>query len=164
MRLVGPFHRATGVLFFWGGLFLLMVMTIVISIDAVGRYVFNSPMQGAQDIVAVSLLTLFLITLPHSFFGDYQIRMDLFYARMPDWARKVADWIGAAGALVLAGILASQGWENIALFYHNGAATLNVKIPYWPFNVVMFATGVLLFVSILMCTATGARAGDKGSH
>ncbi|MBM3559231.1 MAG: TRAP transporter small permease [Alphaproteobacteria bacterium] len=164
MKLEGSFHRATGSLFFWGGVVLLMLMTVVISIDAIGRYVFNSPLEGAQDIVGVSLFTLFLIILPHSFFGDYQIRMDLFYARMPGWVRTVADLVGAAGALVLATVLAWQAWENIPMFYVNHAGTLNVKIPYWPFNVVMLGTGVLLLVSVLLCVATGARAGDKGSH
>ncbi|MGE0256068.1 MAG: TRAP transporter small permease [Alphaproteobacteria bacterium] len=164
MGFAGPFHRATGVLFFWGGTALLLLMTVVISIDAIGRYLFSAPLEGAQDVVGVSLFTLFLIVLPHSFFGDYQIRMDLFYARMPKWGRIVADWVGAAGALTLAAVLASQAWENIPLFYQNGAATLNVKIPYWPFNVIMLGTGVVLFVSVLLCVATGARADDKGSH
>lgn len=148
--MVRAFHGATRVMCFGGAFVILLFMVAVIAIDVSGRYLFNAPLHGGQDIVGMALFTLFVLILPYSFRGDFHVRMDLLYSAFPPWAKRVADIFGAAGAFAMSVALIYQTYVNIPRFYQLGAGTLEVQIPFWPFNVLLLASSVILLVSVVL--------------
>lgn len=158
--MVQAFHRATRAMCFAGAFCVLLLMVVVVTIDVSGRYLFNSPLHGGQDIVGMALFTLFVLVLPYSFRGDFHVRMDLLYGEFPPWGKRVADLFGAAGAAAFAVALIYQTWINIPRFFSLGAGTLEVQIPYWPFNVLLLASAAIMIVSVLL-TVLGRQRASK---
>jgi len=150
MGLAEKFHRVTRALCYRGAFAVLILMVIVITIDVTGRYVFASPLHGAQDIVGMALFTLFVLILPYSFRGDFHVRMDLLYSHFPGWAQRIANIFGALGAAIFAGALVFQTFVNIPRFYTLGAGTLEVGILFWPFNVLLLVTSFIMLVSVVL--------------
>jgi len=147
---------------FAGASVVLLFMVAVITIDVSGRYLFNSPLHGGQDVVGMALFTLFVLILPYSFRADFHVRMDLLYTAFPPWGKRLADVFGAAGAAAFAVALIYQTYINIPRFYTLGAGTLEVQIPFWPFNVLLLVSAAIMLVSVVLTILGKQRAnGDE---
>ena len=85
-----PLDRFTRHLFVFGSIASFMAMVLLIASDTILRYFFNAPIFGAQEIVGLGLLIAFLLALPHSWHGNYHVRMDLLYQRLYH-AREIFD-------------------------------------------------------------------------
>ena len=61
----------------------LLVMTLFITVDVLGRYLFNSPMLGVDHISAYLLVVLVFTGFAYAFKTEAHIKVDVITSRLP---------------------------------------------------------------------------------
>ncbi|MGE0255421.1 MAG: TRAP transporter small permease [Alphaproteobacteria bacterium] len=140
----------TRAVFRFGAYFALSCMTIVIGVDAGGRYLFNAPLSGGNDIVSLLLLTLFLSLLGHSYRSDLHVRMDLLYTVLPNRPRRLVQSVSAVGALVFAALLGTRGWHDMWVHLEVASGSPTLHIPVWPFDLLIVVASAMFAISIVL--------------
>ena len=150
--------RFTRHLFVFGSIATFMAMVLLIAGDTILRYFFNSPIFGAQEIVGLGLLIAFLLALPHSWHGNYHVRMDLLYQRYSTRTKLLIDGLAGIGALAFGGLLAYQGYFTISRYMTSNKATSLLEIPYWPFSICVFLFATIFCLSVIANLIRAFRA------
>ena len=115
-----------------GAGFLIIVVTVLIVIDSVGRFLFNKPLIGGVEICI--LLSAFIVFwgLAYALIQGAHVQFTLFEVMFPPRLRKICDiFINLMGMLFMALALYAtfrQFWESWLARETMMAA---VKIPYW---------------------------------
>lgn len=144
-----------------GGLaatFLLVLMLITL-VDVVGRYGFNSPVNGSFEITELLLAAIIFSALPLVVAKDQNITVDLIDAFVPRffaWLRDVA--IALITTIVLAGI-SYKVWNKALESVHYGDRTAMLYLPTAPvYFYISIALGMSSVLALLL-TWQYARAG-----
>lgn len=128
----------------------LPALIILVSVDVVMRYGFNTSIRGGTEIAALLLLLVFVSSMPFCTLRHGHVYMELIYARTRGRLRLLLDLLSTLCGLAFMGIFA---WEASRLFrdmirYNEGGVL--VDVPYWPFAGVMFLCGTFVsFVYLL---------------
>ncbi|MDE0385991.1 MAG: TRAP transporter small permease [Defluviicoccus sp.] len=155
--------RFTRHLFFFGSLASFMAMVLLIALDTILRYFFNAPIFGAQEVVGLGLLIAFLVALPHSWHGNYHVRMDLLYQRYGRRAKLLVDGLAGIGALAFGGLLAYQGYFTISRYMASRKTTSLLEIPYWPFSVCVGVFATVFCLSVVVNLIRAFRTPGSGN-
>ena len=78
----------------------IFVMVLVVAIDVVGRYVFNRPLRGGQELVEVTLVVAVLLSLGYTSMRERHVRMDLVVSRLGSRGRAIVGVSVSGFALV----------------------------------------------------------------
>lgn len=148
-RIARLYDRFTGGIFAVSMVLMLTIMTLLIGLDVILRFAFGTPIRGTHDLVGLCMLMLFLLGLPHSWRGEHHVRMDMFYRAMSPGVRRIVDIFSALAAIVFAVMLAYQAYRYIPSLQRIGSSTVTLRIPYWPFAIVIFASAVLFAISVV---------------
>lgn len=128
-------ERALG----WVLAIVLTASMTVIVIDVVGRYLFLSPLKGADDINSILIGLMVFTGLPLVTAREDHIRVDLFTARMgASWRGALSRVFAVVGATVLA-VMAWKLWTTAAIFADFNDRTPMLRVPVAPFAYVMAA-------------------------
>ena len=137
-------------------LFVLMLLTLV---DVVGRYGFNSPVNGSFEITELLLAAIIFSALPLVSAKDQNITVDLIDAFVPSlfaWVRDVA--ITLVTTIILAGI-SYKVWNKALESMHYGDRTAMLYLPTAPvYFYISIALGLSSVIALLL-TWQYARAG-----
>lgn len=125
-------------------------MTVVV-IDVVGRYLFLSPLKGADDLNSILIGIMVFAGLPLVTAREDHIRVDLLTALMPPPLRRGLHRIFA---LVGAGVLAVKLWTTAAIFAGFNDRTPMLRLPIAPFA---YAMAVLAVISAALQLALALR-------
>ena len=146
-------HFCSYLLVLLGGL-LMTALTVMTVVSVIGRYLFNSPIQGDYELVTTGTAITVFLFLPYCHLIKGNVIVDLFLSWAPAKVRSAFD---AASGVLLAVIAAVLAWRmtlgGLDLHrYHEVSLILGVPI-WWafPFAVASFA---LLAVA---CTYTSVR-------
>ena len=144
-----------------GGLaatFLLVLMLLTL-VDVVGRYGFNSPVNGSFEITELLLAAIIFSALPLVSAKDQNITVDLidaFVPRFVAWVRDVA--ITLVTTIILAGI-SYKVWSKALESVHYGDRTAMLYLPTAPvYFYISIALGLSSVIALLL-TWQYARAG-----
>lgn len=123
-------------------IFLLMVY---ITVDVVGRYVFNSPVPASFELGLILIVFSTFLALPFSQLQKGHLRLDFIFQRFTPKFQTLVDVVAFFMGMVLFGLIAWQAWcwafEALILKeYMEGV----YKIPYFPSR-LLFAVGSSLF-------------------
>ncbi len=128
-------------------------MTVVV-IDVVGRYLFLSPLKGADDLNSILIGIMVFAGLPLVTAREDHIRVDLLTALMPPPLRRGLHRIFAlVGAGVLA-VMAVKLWTTGAIFAGFNDRTPMLRLPIAPFA---YAMAVLAAISAALQLALALR-------
>ncbi len=129
--------------------FALPALMVVVTLDVVLRYVFNSPLAWGRDVNGVLLLTATFSALPHAWDRGYHIRMEVFYTRLHGRARDLADVVtGAAGILFFA-LMGVQAFRFAPYMKSTGETGEDLLLPIWPFMAYMGFCSLVLAARLL---------------
>ncbi|WP_407495867.1 TRAP transporter small permease [Pseudooceanicola sp. MF1-13] len=135
----------------------LIVMMLVVVADVVLRAVFNFPVQGAYDVVSISLLIMTFFGIAPVVATRREILIDLIDGFLPPFALRV---IGVVAALLGLLIFAFFGWSMIAPAmdaWNWGEQSLELGIPKWPLWVVAFVGLIGIGWAFLVQLTAAAR-------
>ncbi|MEM5585553.1 MULTISPECIES: TRAP transporter small permease [unclassified Roseibium] len=139
----------TRVMHLIAGLALTVMMLVVVG-DIVLRAVFNIPIQGAYDVVGISLLVMTVFGIAPVVARRGEIVIDLADAFFP---QKVLRGLAVVAALTGVLLFAFFGWAMIAPAldaWRWGERSLELGIPKWPLWLIAFTGLVGIFWAYLL--------------
>ncbi len=129
--------------------FALPALMVIVTLDVVLRYVFNSPLPWGRDVNGVLLLMATFSALPHAWDRGYHIRMEVFYNRLHGRARDLADVAtGVAGFLFFA-LMGVQALRFAPYMAVTGETGEDLLLPIWPFMAYMGFCSLVLAARLL---------------
>jgi TRAP-type C4-dicarboxylate transport system permease small subunit len=109
----------------------LPLMTLVVCLDVIGRYIFNSPIGWASDLITITLLAAFMSGIPICTAQDGNIRVETFYEDYSEKKRALADMLGSTAGLAFMGLLAFRGFADIPKFIKQNSQQEMLGFPHW---------------------------------
>ncbi len=111
---------------------LIILVTILIVIDSVGRYLFNKPLTGGVEISILLSAFIVFFGLAYALIQGAHVQFTLFEVMFPPRIRRICDiFINLIGMVFMAFAFyatSRQFWESWLARETMMAA---VKIPYW---------------------------------
>lgn len=170
---VTPFGMLVDGLNSVGSVLILMVMLLMCT-DVLARNLFNSPIHGVAELVAISIVTIVFLqlasTLRHGRMSRADIFIDEYAARRPRNGNALLAVFNAAGAAMCTVVIWAtlpvfqRAWEDNEYIGVEGVFTA----PTWPVRlIVIIGTSaaaiqyVLLIVKHLKLTLEPHRAEEK---
>lgn len=169
--LPGGFHRLTQALNALGTLWIVALMLLINS-DVLGRELFNTPVRGVTELVALSIVGIVFLQLGDTLAVGRMTRADILLDRL----KRTTPWLAAAlqalfhliGAALMAVILWAS-WEplveSIRIQEYVGAVG-DFTAPVWPVRMIMLigmAVTLITFVLLAWLDLQRMRAlRDEG--
>ncbi len=140
-------------------LFSIMILTVV---EVIGRYVFNAPIFGRQDLAQILLALSIFLAFPVVTLRGEQIDVDLldslFSERAAFWRDRLITLLGSVALLTMGYWLFARAEKVLS----RGITTELLFLPKYPLiyfiAAVVTVTGVLLALQCLVRIMKGARA------
>lgn len=143
----------------------IVLMTLVTVIDVAGRYLFNSPLVGADELTVFALAICVFVGLPLVVWRGGLIRVEVLHQILPAGIVRVMDGIANA---VSAALLIFFAWrlalkaESLASY---GDSTMFLHLKTAPLAYLMAAmclvSGVLMF-ALIFAPASARHASPEG--
>ncbi len=135
-----------------GGLVVLPVLTIVMTVDVIMRYVFNAPFIWGLELDVHLLIIIFMFGILECTRTGGNIRMDLVYLHMPDRARRMVALLLCAIGCYIFVLLAGKAASEIPFLLSIQEESEYLHLPKgW------YYTGIVA-VSVLMALYFALRA------
>lgn len=128
---------------------LLGLVTVLIFVSAIGRYLFARPVPDAFDLSRLALAVAVMWGFASVGFRGSHIKVDLLAQMMPPNVRK---WFDAAAWFVLLVFTAGMFWKiggRLLSQWPRGELTMDLRLPHWPFLVA-----ILLGLAMALLTTT----------
>jgi TRAP-type C4-dicarboxylate transport system permease small subunit len=149
-----------------GGWLILPMISILIMVDVVLRYVFNSPFIWTLEFSEWALLLVFLFALPECTRVDGHIRMDLVINHLSVRVRAVLNLAYCGVGIWIFYLLGRHEWEEFQFSFELGRASEYLGLPLWVHNLAMLLTSVLmsiLFAALALKSILRIRSGKPDS-
>jgi TRAP-type transport system small permease protein len=139
----------------------LAVFALVV-VDVVGRYFFNHPVKGSNDIGEVILVLIAYLSVAYTQLNKEHVRVTLLWGKLPPKGQLIGDGLSfLLGAVIYALIAWNLGHRAVRLIagtYASTSETPVLGITHVPFLIVA-VIGAVAFVLVL--TADSVRACAK---
>lgn len=160
------FHRLTGVMNAIGTVWIFLIM-ILMTLDVLGRNLFNTPIRGVIEIVTLSIVSIVFLQLADTLRTGKFTRADTFIASLirnrPAAGRFLQGIFHLAGAALL-GILCWSGWFHMLESWQNGeylGAIGDFQAPVWLMRVVIVFGSACTTLTFLFLAFADFRAMSK---
>jgi TRAP-type C4-dicarboxylate transport system permease small subunit len=150
----------------------LFVMMAIVVLDVLGRFLFSAPIDGSNEITAMSVIAVLYMQIPYTLRAGRMTRSDAFHARLtalrPRFGNGLAFVYHVAGACLMAAIMFAA-WPKWLNSYHSDFY-VGVKdvftFPEWPMLLIIFLgcgmTAVQFLVFAVDSLRTAAARADEG--
>jgi len=129
---------------------LLVGMVFLIAVTVIGRYVFNQPVTGANEILRLALLGVAFLSLGEVEMRGRHIKVKMLSDKLPADARLILDF---SMSILSVGVLVLLTWKSFDLAYDNWLDRTETLVLGLPIYAVMFAMVAGAFLSLLSFTA-----------
>jgi len=130
---------------------LSLCLTFWITADVVLRYLFNTPIPGANEISRIALAWIFFFGMVYAYNQGAHVRVTLFIRRIPKY-QSLLEVICGVIETVTFGFLAYVSWVYFSESWVKGECfSAPVEIPYWlakfaaPIGLAIFSVGICLY-------------------
>jgi TRAP-type transport system small permease protein len=134
----------------FGVIVCLPILTALIALDVILRYIFNAPLVWAHEATGLLLLLVFLLSIIACWQQKKHIRMELLYERFPRRVRAFADGISAVTGMIVFGMLAIQVSREIPYVIQTRETMQDLPIPIWPFKAVIVLVSIGFFFVLMI--------------
>jgi TRAP-type C4-dicarboxylate transport system permease small subunit len=127
----------------------LFIMMLLMICDVIGRTFFSSPIIGGYELVENLLLIVVVLAYAQAQISKRHIKVDIVTDMMP---RKLKEYTELITLIICLAIVGFSSWQQIPAIQSVKAAstaTMALKIPQWPLNVVVFI-GLFMFSIVLI--------------
>lgn len=139
-------HKVSYVMFIIAKISLIL-MALLTAVDVFGRYFFNFPIIGAQDISELSMVLLIFGAMGWATYKRAHIRADMLYSVISKKKYAVLTAAGFAISLMLSILMAWQTCvSSVSSLINSHQVTPTIRIPIAPFQ--LFTAFGLLVLSL----------------
>lgn len=164
-RTGGPFTTGIHALFGGAAGFMLFALMSVTMVDVVGRYVFNSPLPGGNEIVQILMAAIIYVALPSVCRQEAHITVDLLDGMTPDRAVPLRQIITNLLAFLILGFVCVCLWIKAEDLVEYGGTFEFLGWPHAPFAYgmsVLSGLAAAVFLANLLRYLRGARKPTPG--
>lgn len=140
----------------------VLAVFVLVVVDVFGRYFFNHPVKGSNDIGELTLVLVAYFAMAFTQLNKEHVRVTLVWSKLPPKGKLIGDGIAFLfGAVVYALIswnLAVRAWRLIAGTYPSSSQSPVLGIPHIPFVIVAVVGGVAFTLALM---ADSVRAWAK---
>jgi TRAP-type C4-dicarboxylate transport system permease small subunit len=131
----------------FGGMLLAIPLMLLTVGDVVGRSFFNKPIPGTFELSEYMLAVIVLLGAAYTQQVKGHVGVDFLTRRCSPKTRAVFQAITALAGLLIIAVLAWQGYvEGI----HEKAVSDQLRVPQWPFKLLVAVGGLLLWLELLL--------------
>lgn len=131
-----------------GGIVLAAMMLLTAS-DVIGRFAFNSPVKGTQELSAVMLVLTVFFGVAYTGLKKEHVRVELLLMYLSPKTRMLLDVFSGLISFVLVFGIAYQGMVQMVVQKQRFVTTTLLKIPLWPFALLMSVGAILLCLILI---------------
>jgi len=111
----------------------IFIMMCLTSADAIGRYIFNSPITGAYEFTEKYLmLTAVYLGTSYTYRGGSTIRITLLVSRLPSNIRMGLNIFAQLFSICYGFFLVVPNIQSLFRTYHQGTTLTSTSLPLWP--------------------------------
>ena len=136
--------------FMYLGWVAIAIMALTVSTDVIGRYVFGKPLIGGSEIVEQLMTCCVLCVLPYVTKERRHITVDILALKLTPRTQRILAFISDFLMVVVLAFLTWQGFVGTMSSIYSGECTQALRIPNWPFNLILAFGFMLAFLSLLM--------------
>lgn len=153
-RLAARFTRAVEQLVAYA----LVLAVLVNFANVVARYVFRSPLLGADELQVFLMVWMTFLGVVVVTWRRMHLRMDLLAARLPAGARGRLQLVEAVVTAVLAALVLGESWRYTVKMLEIGRRSDALGLPVWiPHSSVAIAFGLIGLIAVYRLTRRAAR-------
>jgi len=124
---------------------LVLIMTICVLREVIGRYIFNSPTEWVLEFCEYSLLFLVYLGGAYTLLVDGHVKVDLFYNRWSKKRKCIADAFSSFLGIIYCSVLVWQGFRLAIHSYKSGSVSSGaLEWPLFPLQIVVPIGCILL--------------------
>ncbi len=125
----------------------LIILSLVILLDIIGRELFSTPIPGFSDITGEFIIITAAACFPASFVDRSHVSVR-FVGQAVNWrVRELLDLLGAVATLVILSIIVFQLYKYTGHVWKNKETTWLIGFPIWP---VWLTVSVLLSIAVVV--------------
>ncbi len=125
----------------------LIILSLVILFDIIGRELFSTPIPGFSDITGEFIIITAAACFPASFVDRSHVSVR-FVGQTVNWrVRELLDWLGAVATFVILSIIVFQLYKYTRHVWTNNETTWLIGLPIWP---VWLTVSVLLTIAVIV--------------
>jgi TRAP-type C4-dicarboxylate transport system permease small subunit len=128
------------------GMFFVVPMMLLTTADATGRDFFSRPVRGAFEVSSLILSVFVLLGLAYAQQMKDHVRVTILLERLP---ARLSSAISVFTTLLCMFIVAIMTWQGVVVAYEASSVTDMLRIPQFPFRMLVFVAGVFLFLEFL---------------
>ena len=133
----------------------LAAMMFLTAADVALRYIFNSPIPGALEIVEYMMGILIPFALVYTARHRAHIGVDLLIEHLSKRVRKIISAVTVFMTFILFVLITWQGYNYIIEHYDSKLTSAVLYIPVWPF-IILFTIGMAALTLILFAEFIGS--------
>jgi TRAP-type C4-dicarboxylate transport system permease small subunit len=129
------------------GMFLAIPLMLLTVGDVMGRSFFNKPIPGTFELSEYMLAVIVLLGAAYTQQVKGHVGVDFLTSRFSPRTQAVLQAVTTFAGLLVIGILVWQGYlESI----HEKAVSDQLRVPQWPFKLLVAVGGLLLWLELLL--------------
>jgi TRAP-type C4-dicarboxylate transport system permease small subunit len=129
------------------GMFLAIPLMLLTVGDVMGRSFFNKPIPGTFELSEYMLAVIVLLGAAYTQQVKGHVGVDFLTSRYAPRAQAVFQAVTTLAGLAIIAILVWQGYiEGI----HEKAVSDQLRVPQWPFKLLVAVGGALLWLELLL--------------
>lgn len=144
MKVINAF---SGLSLYVAAAFIIGMMLLTVS-DVFMRYLFSSPITGATELIEYMMIGT-LLSMASCALENRHVKVEGVVQYLPPWARMGLEIITLIVSFIFIGILAWQGYQAGVEELSYGVSSSMLRIPHFPFYIVLAAGFTLLCLAIL---------------
>lgn len=149
-RLTIYLERLSRLLNIVGGWVCLPILTALITVDVVSRYLFNSPIIGGLELSSILLMMVFLLGIPECTRTGGHLRMEILSRRMSSRIKRVVTLLYDIVGISIFGLLAKNELKEIKYNFSLSRATEYLDIPIWPLHIIIMFVSLCIIAQFLI--------------
>ena len=131
------------------GVFFLAVMMIIITLDVILRYFFNSPIDGSLELIRFVLVLTVLLAIPYTTVRKQHVSIDIVTSKLSEKTRYRLESLMVFLALILTSLVVWRSIKYALLKHQTNEMSTILHIPFSPF-VFVVAFGFALMGCVLL--------------
>ncbi len=128
------------------GMVLLIPMMLLTSGDVFSRGLLDKPIPGTLELSSYMLAVFILLGLAYTQQVKGHVRVEMLISRLP---QKLASVLGVVTDLLCLFMIAILIWQGWILGVGEKAVSDMLRIPQWPFKLLVCVAAVLIFLEFL---------------
>ena len=129
------------------GMFLAIPLMLLTVGDVMGRSFFNKPIPGTFELSEYMLAVIVLLGAAYTQQVKGHVGVDFLTSRYAPRTQAVLQALTTLAGLLIIAVLVWQGYlEGI----HEKAVSDQLRVPQWPFKLLVAAGGLLLWLELLL--------------